>query len=299
MSTMDRLEKALATASCIRLTFVETTVAVKALEARHLCGPVAGSALAEAVTAAALLSADAASADEAVMLRMSVVGPLGGVLAEATGEGGLRGYTTRKVLDELDSRLPVDTAPAWGPSGSVQIVTSVPGKILNQAVLTVQPPQLRYVTARYFNHSLQIPTACAIEVSAGSGGLISARGLLAQRMVDSDIAAFVRVLEAFEDGRVSALLRSSGVVVFGGAAAFCDVLGLPDITVRETRPLMFKCRCSRERMLSVLDTLSREELEERISEGGSQDITCHMCGRTYSATMADIQAILDHKSSTR
>lgn len=291
---MDRLEKALAKESCIRFSYVETTVAAKALEARHLCGPVAAMALGEAVTAAALLAADAAGDAEAVMLRMNVSGPLGGVLVEATGEGGLRGFTNRKVLGDLDGVVPVDTAEAWGRSGSVQIVTSRPGKILNQAVLNVNPPLMRFVLARYFNHSLQVPTACAIGVEAGSGGLISARGLLAQRMADSDAVAFVRVLECFESGCVAA--RLSGPSPHGGAAVFAGLFALPEITVRETRPLMFKCRCSRDRTLAVLDTLSREELEERIAGGGGQDITCHMCGQTYHAAAGDLRAVLDRKA---
>jgi molecular chaperone Hsp33 len=199
-------------------------------------------------------------------------------------------------LDNLDTLTPVDTAPAWGPSGSVQIVTSVPGKILNQAVLNVSSPQMRYVIARYFNHSMQVPTACALCISAGSGGLIAARGLLAQRMVDSDVGAFVRVLEAFEDSRVAARLGDGSHVPFAGAVAFRDLLELPDLAVRETRPLMFQCRCSKERILTVLQTLTREELEERVAAGQSQDVTCHMCGRTYSATVPDMQQVLDHKS---
>jgi len=198
------------------------------------------------------------------------------------------------VLADFDGVVPVDTAAAWGRSGSVQIVTSRPGKILNQAVLNVNPPRIRHVLARYFNHSMQVPTACAICVTAGSGGLLSARGLLAQRMADSDAEAFVRVLECFEDGRVDARLSSPSP--HGGAATLADLFGVSEITVRERRPLMFKCRCSRERSLEVLGTLSREELEEKIADGDGQDVTCHMCGHTYRATAGDLRTVIDRKA---
>ncbi len=291
---MDRLEKAIDGSSNIRFTFVESTVAAKALEARHLCGPVAAMALGEAITAVALLAADTADAEDAVMLRMNVSGPLGGVLVEATGAGGLRGFTHRKVLNDLDIRNPVDTAAAWGDTGVVQIVTSRPGRLLNQAVLNVTPPQLRYVLARYFNHSMQVPTACAINVEAGAGGLISARGLLAQRMADSDAEAFVRVLESFEDGGVAARLVEPPP--HAGAPAFARLFGRTGITVRDTRPLMFRCRCSRERTLAVLETLSSDDLQERLAEDDGQDITCHMCGQTYRATSSELRTVLDRKA---
>jgi len=293
---MDKLEKAIAGASKIRFTAVETTVVSKALEARHLCGPVAGAALAEMLTVAALLSSDAASEDESVMLRMSVSGALGGALVEVTGAGCMRGFTNRKTIDDLDGLLPVDTTPAWGASGAAQVVTSLPGKILNQAVLHVNPPLPRVVAARYFNQSMQVPTACAIAVTAGSGGMISARGLLAQRMVDSDVPAFVHVLECFEDGRVQARLLEQGGHHPIGVVAFRELFMLPDIEVHEMRPLMFQCRCSRERMIAVLETLSREELEAQVAANQPQDITCHMCGNTCSVSVAEMRKVLARKA---
>lgn len=291
---MDRLEKALSEESRIRFTFAETTVAAKALEARHLSGPVASLALAEALTAAALLSGDAAEPDEAIMLRMSVDGPLQGLLVEATGAGGLRGFTNRKVLHDLDAASSLDVEAAWGASGSVQIVTSRPGTILNQTVLQVNPPLMRLVLARYTNQSLQIPTGSALYVHGDANGLITARGLMAQRMVDSDSDAFVRVLECFADDRVKQKLAA--VSPHGGAAAFAEMFALPSITVRETRPLMFACRCSQEKSAAMLETLSREELETQINRGEAQDVTCHMCGKTYTMTLVDLQQILARKT---
>ena len=292
----DKLEKAIAGSTRIRFAFAELTMSAKALEARHLCGPVAGAALGEALVGAALLSIDASRDDEALMLRMNVSGPLGGVLVEATGEGALRGFTNRKVIDELDGLQPVDTTEAWGQSASVQVVTSIPGKILNQAVLNVNPPLIRYVVARYFTHSQQIPTACAIRVASGSGGLISARGMLAQRMPDADLEAFVHVLECFEKKHISESLSSPDVFSDAWLEALGDRLRLPDIQIRDSRPLQFKCRCTRQRVLAVLESLSREELASRADAG--QDITCHMCGQTYSATPAEIRAILQRQPAT-
>jgi molecular chaperone Hsp33 len=291
---MDRLEQAFAPKAGMRVAFVETTMAAKALEARHLCGPVAAAALAEVVTAAALLGMDAASDDEAVMLRINTAGPLGGALVEALGDGSLRGFTHRKTLPELDGLLPVDTAAAWGSTGAVQIMITRPGKILSQAVFNCSPPAMRFVLGRYFNRSVQVPTASTVWVEAGQGGLISARGLLAQRMPDGDAATFVRVLEAFEDGSVQA--RLSAAPPHRGARAFGDLSGFEDIDVRQIRPLQWRCRCSRERSLAMLETLTRDELEDQLRRADGQDIICHMCGQTYHFGAADLQAAMARKT---
>ena len=285
---MDQLIKALSPTTNIRFASVEATMAAKALEARHLSGPTASLALAEGLVAVALLSLDVANEDEAVMLRTNVAGPIGGMMVEAMGDGGLRGFTNTKILNDLDGLDSIRTDDALGRSGSVQVVTSTPGKILNQASLNVNPPRMNYVVARYFNHSMQVPTACEVCAKADSGGIISARGFLAQRMEDSDREAFVRVLEQFEEGAVRERLSLTS-----DCAAFGETYGLSDVAVRETRPLMFNCRCTRERTLAVLKTLSRAELEALIARGENQHITCHMCGDSYAATVDDLRSALD------
>ncbi len=284
---MDQLVKAMSPETQIRFAAVEVTMAAKALEARHLSGPTAAMALAEGLVAIALMSQDAASDDEALMLRVNAAGPIGGMMVEAIGCGGLRGFTNIKILNDLDVLDTIATDDAWGKSGSVQILTSLPGKILNQASLNVNPPHMNFVLARYFNHSMQVPTACEVWAKADSGGLISARGFMAQRMEDSDQNAFVRVLEAFEAGSVREQLATNA-----DALAFGKVFGLPDIEVRETRPLAFQCRCTKERTLAVLKTLPRDELEAIITQGNPQNVTCHMCGNTYTATPDDVRAIV-------
>ncbi len=285
---MDSLLKFFSPNSKIRFAMVDVTMSAKALEARHLSGPTASMALAEGLAAVALLSMDAAQDDEATLLRIAAGGVIGGLTVEAMGDGGLRGFTNVKVLNELDGAERIETDTAWGDSGMVQIQFSLPGKLLNQASLKVSPLKVKFVLARYYNQSMQIPTACEVSVRADAGGLISARAMLAQRMEDSDMPAFVRVLEQFENGRAVELLREGASV-----EALGELFGLVDIEERERRDLMFKCRCSRARTLAVLKTLKRDELETMLKSGKEQAVTCHMCGQTYYATSEDIQKIMD------
>jgi len=56
-------------------------------------------------------------------------------------------------------------------------------------------------------------------------------------------------------------------------------LGLEKAELKKTTPLRFACRCSPERALSTLAALSDEE---RKSLPPTIDITCHMCGKTFT-----------------
>lgn len=290
---MDALIKAFSPSRKLRVAFADVTVSAKALEARHLSGPTASLILAESLASVALLSADTSEAEECVSLRLHVTGPIRGVLAEATAQGHLRGFTSVKVMNDLDAAAIPASDGGLGSSGSVHIISSLPGKILNKSALNAAPPKLRHVLARYFNHSMQVPTGAEIESRADSGGLIHACGLYVQRMVDGDQDVFVRVLESLESGVVRRELAQPDP-----QSRLPAILGLPDLEIRETRPLQFACRCTREKTLAVLEVLTREELLEMVAGGKSQRVFCHMCGAGYSATVEDVRELLQKKSGS-
>lgn len=288
---MDALIKAIEPKAKIRFTVADVTMAAKALEARHLSGPTASMALAEGLVAAALMTQDSSDPDEAVMLRLHVSGPIRGLLVEATGAGTLRGFTHAKVLNDLDGAARIDTEAAWGDSGAVHVVTSRPGVVLNRASLHVNPPRMQRVLARYFNFSLQTPTAAEVHAKADSGGLIRACGVLAQRMADTDTDAFVRVLERFERKGVQGWLADGAPL-----NRLAELLGLTAVEPHETRPLSFLCRCTREKTVEALATLKASELESMAASGASQTVTCHMCAQSYTAGPDDIRGVLARKS---
>jgi molecular chaperone Hsp33 len=279
---MDCMLKMLAERTRIRLTKVDVTQTAKALEARHLCGPVAGRILAEGLAAVSLLSADS-EAEEAVLLQVRVDGPVRGLVAEATGAGHLRGYTMEKILDGLDSEEPVVSEKGLGPAGKALVMRSLPGRLLGQTPMPFTPPDFRVLLARYYNLSLQVPAGVELAVRADSGGILSARALVAERMPDGRQADFVPLLEAFQDGRVKALLEADAP-----PAEFARLAGLADLAVRETRELRFQCRCSREKAAASFSSLTQPEIDEIVQAAKAQHVVCHLCGADYSIPAAEV-----------
>lgn len=272
----------------VRVVMADVTMLAKALQARHLAGPVAGRVLAEGLAGVALLSADLSRPDETVYIRLRVSGPLEGLLVEAAGNGDLRGFTNKKVLDELDGGPVIASAPALGDAGSAQIVQSLPGQVLNQSMLKVGPPRLDQLLARYYFQSLQVPTAVAIAVRADTGGVAQARAAMAQRMPDTRSEDFAAVLDAFQDGRVATVL--SGDALLEG---MCEALALPDLAWGDTRELRFRCRCSPERVEAAVGALPRKDLEELLALARPHAVTCHMCGRDYQLGADALRRLLD------
>lgn len=274
---MDTLTHGLSKSTNIRFAAADVTMTAKSLEGRHLSGPTAGCALAEATAAAALLILDSSKPDEAVSIHARTSGPLAGFLVEATGTGDLRGFTYKKVLNEMDGNDTIDPLEALGDTGTVQIIRTLPGKILNQAQLKVDPPSPRTILARFFNHSMQIPTAVEIMAHSDSGGLGFARAIMAQRMPDGDVNAFVRILEAFSGEGIRQWLAGPHEM-----GSFDEVAGLDDIEMNSTTELRFQCRCSRDKIEDVIRTLPPEERRDMLAQDKSHTVTCHMCSEDYT-----------------
>ncbi len=274
----------------LRLAYVEVTDSARALEQSHLAGPTAGLALAEALAGVALLSADLDAADETVVLRMQVSGPLQGLLVEASADGSLRGYTNVKVINDLDSRDELAVSEAYGDRGDVQIIRAVPGRIVGRAAFAVAPVSAPMAVEEYFVRSLQRPAIVQIAALAYGGSIDLARGVVIERMPDGDRAEFERIAGLVADGTVLESLETS--LAF---QEWCETIGLADVRLADPKPLMFRCRCTRERVESMVGALSVGELTEMVHEGHAAQIYCHMCGKGYEVPVEWLMALLQGK----
>ncbi len=66
------------------------------------------------------------------------------------------------------------------------------------------------------------------------------------------------------------------------------VLAGLDREVKEARPLRYRCRCSRERLLQHLVLLSAEDRDYLGDEDGTIDADCVFCGEHYRFTPEEL-----------
>lgn len=271
----------------IQFVLVDVADAARGLEQSHLCGPTASLVLSEALAGVALLGADLTRPQETVTLRMRVSGPAQGVLVEMAQDGSLRGYTNRKVIDELDDCEEMDSSDAFGDHAEVQIIRSVPGHILAHASLETRPASVRHAIEKYFEQSLQRAVAAQIVAIAYGGALDMARGLLALGLPDTDRAGFDRLSALFEDDTVAQELEACGSLGELG-----ETLGFSDLQFEASRPLRFACRCSRNRVLDMIGGLTDAELAEMTKPAKPTSIYCHMCGKGYDVAVEELAKML-------
>ena len=235
----------------VAVTIVDVTDAAQALARGHLCGPTSAYFLSKALAAAALLGGEMSEDDETLILQMKCKGPLGGFNVECTAAGTLRGYTEKKILDDFDGMGVPDPKKAVGEK-QLQVTRSVPGRILSQGISNSLDG--------YLAGSLQRKAVIFLEAAVSDDvEILEARGVMVEEMPDA------------KDTRSGALAAASRNIL--------GKLGLKSAELRKMTPLSFACRCSPDRAVAMLAALSPEE---RAALPPTIDITCHMCGRTFT-----------------
>lgn len=237
------------------ITIVDVSGAAQRLADGHLCGPTSARFLAEGLAEVALIAGELERSEETVSLQMKCKGPLKGINVEISGDGKLRGYTEKKLLDEFDGMGRADARKVVGEK-QLQVTRSVPGKILSQAIATN--------INGYLNQSLQRNASIKVWADAGDDGKVSgARGVMVEKLPDAE--------EKEIKWPVKLNLQAASRTIL-------KALGYAHAELKRTTPLKFGCRCSMERAKAMLGALSDEE---RKTLPGTVDVTCHMCGRTY------------------
>ena len=274
----DELIEILDPASKIAVLCVDCTTAAGQLARGHLSGPTAARYLAQALAGVALLGAETSQKEETVTFRLDCPGPLEGFLVECTAAGTLRGYTKKKILHDFDGMGTPKDVKVLGETGTFEIIRSIPGMILSSG--TVATAWTKGAVAAgldaFFDQSLQRRVRTAVAAAANDDGVpVYARGLLAECAPDGDATVFEQVAEVFASGAAAKALAV-------GAAAprtLLKKLGLPHAEIRKTSPLSYACRCSAERAAAMLAAIPPDE---RATLPPTLDITCHMCGRTWT-----------------
>ena len=242
----------------VAVTIVDVTSAAQELARGHLAGPTAAHYLTEALASVALLGGEMSEKDETVILQAKCSGPLGGYNVECTAAGTLRGYTEKKILDGFDGLGKPKDRMVLGDQ-QIQVTRSVPGRILSQGISASLDG--------YFAGSLQRKACLKVEAAVSDEvEILEARGILVEDLPDAKgELVCCRVAD----------IRSLAVA----SRNILKHLGLEKAELRKTTPLQFACRCSPDRAAQMLAALSEEE---RKSLPPTVDITCHMCGKTFT-----------------
>lgn len=269
----------------------DTTLVGQAVFQQLQCSPIAVQLLTQAMTSAALLSANIKS-QGTLMLRFRGDGPVGHVTAEANTEGHLRATMGQlKLMVDHDGTDLFHNAVGKGLMTLKRRTQMTDG--IYESVVELIDGEMALNLANYLLTSEQIPAAVQLSAHLDAElGVAGAGGVLIQAMPGAN-ENLLFVLES----RLQELpsLAEFFVEPDGQDRLQEELFGHIPVKATGSHKLRYFCPCDRQKMLQVIATLPSEDLQSLLDDNHDQTVNCSYCGKGYAMSPEDFAAILDMK----
>ncbi len=292
----DHLVQATTADATIRLIAAVTTNLAAEASRRHGASPTASAALGRALSGALLLGSTFKDL-EYVTLRFDCRGPIGGITAEASARGTVRGYVKNPLADApLNPRGKLDVGGIVGP-GMLYVIREAGYEIglvkePYYGSVPIVSGEIAEDLTHYLTASEQINSAVALGVFVDADGerVTAAGGYLVQVMPGADEET-VADLEA----RLSQAPHVTESIRQGANAEemLRKALGDVEIALLDRRPISFQCKCSYERAVRIVTALGEEEVADMLEKDRGAELTCHFCSSVYYLDEDALRKILD------
>jgi molecular chaperone Hsp33 len=250
--------------------------------------------LGEAITLAVLL-AGALKYDGIFTLQTKGDGAIRMMVADVSTDGAVRGYAQYDAA-KLDAAADAG-APVPDLVGAGYIAFTVDqGEDTDryQGIVELAGDTLADCAQHYFRQSEQLQAG--IKLAVGRGAAWRAGGLMLQRVPPE--GGYGPIADDVEDGWRRAMVLMSSAT----AAELTDPLLPPrrllyrlfhqeGVRVYDTHPLAARCRCSRERIETILRAFPADEREDMRKER-VVTVTCEFCNRRYDFDAADFSRLM-------
>jgi molecular chaperone Hsp33 len=279
---------------------VRLTGAVSEILNRHNDPPDVSALLAEAMVAAVAL-ASGLKYDGVFTLQVQGTGPVHMLVADVTSAGELRAcakFDADRLTAELKKpRLPGSASQLTGPSGHLAFtVDQGPDTERYQGIVALSGESLAESIHHYFRQSEQIESALKIAIGAPrNGGQWTAGAVLIQRMPEGGGRPMDR--EEAEDAWRTAVillgsLKDSELLDLSltPARLVMRLYATVGLRLLERRPIVARCRCSRERTERILASFPIEEVRS-YAQNGIVNMTCEFCRADYAFSERELEEL--------
>ena len=270
---------------------------------RHAYPPVVSEALGQAVALTILLGS-ALKFEGRFQFQTRTSGAINMIVVDFEAPDRVRGYANYDKAMLRDGMTPAD-AIGFGQLG----LTIDQGTNMSryQGIVALDGQGLEAAAQQYFRQSEQIPTRVRLAVGRvvhgenGTAPTWRAGGLIAQFMPNSPDRMRLADLhpgDAPEGANIQNFIEDDAWVETQALVETIEDHELIDPTLEsdallyrlfhengarvfDASPVLAKCRCSRERILDMLQSFPDQERREMIADDGKITVTCEFCSTRY------------------
>jgi molecular chaperone Hsp33 len=283
----------------IRGHLVHLDAAWRALIEHRDYAPAIRDTLGEAVAASLLLAATI-KFEGVLSLQLQGDGPVHLMLAQCTSGLGVRGLA--RCRDGIYGGA--GTEVRSGAAGIVDLIGSGnltvtletdDGSQRYQGIVPFAGQRLAESLQVYFENSEQLPTRLWLHADA-----TGASGMLIQRLPSEDgrpRAEAVDIAVVDDAWRrlqlIGETLTPEELSTLGDEQILHRLFNEDDVRLYEPAPVYFRCRCSRERVGSMLQGLGETETRSVLKERGEVEVRCDFCNRAYLFDAVDVAQLFN------
>lgn len=292
---MDKLIHATAAGGTIRVLSAITTDVVAEAIRRHQTSPTASAALGRVLTGTLLMAATLKDFDR-LSVKIESDGPIGGIIAEASLDGSVRGY-----VKNADAETPARDDGKFNVGG---VVGSGTFYVIRESGFDIGLHRDPYVGsvplvsgeigqdfAYYLAKSEQIPSAVMLGVLLKNSEpyVKAAGGVLVQMMPGAND----HLITMIEDTIAHAPHLTSVIDANASPEDLARLaMGEIDFEVLEEKDVVFRCNCSMERARTLIAALGRNEVQSMLAEDKGAVLSCGFCSEVYQLDEGDLEGIL-------
>ncbi len=291
---MGKLVRCISDDGTLVMMAADTTDMVNTAQELHTTSAVVSAALGRLLTAASLMGSMLKNKDDSLTLRLSADGPAGTVIAVSDSDGNTRGYAANSIVEiPLNAKGKLDVAGAVGRNGSLTVMKDLGMKEPYIGQIPLVSGEIAEDITSYYAISEQTPTVCALGVLVNPDLTIKAAGGFIIQLLPTAFEDTIDKVEKCIEGIPSVTqMLTSGL----SPEDICKkVLSEFNLEVLDTSNPVYKCNCSKDRVVKALISLGKEDLEE-LSQDENTEVKCQFCNKAYRFSREEILEILKKSS---
>jgi len=230
-----------------------------------------------------------------IILQVQGDGPLHTLVAQANNAGEIRGLA--HGYDEIKTES--DFAE-WVGKGRLVMTIDGEGAQRYQGIVSIEGAQLSDVLARYFEQSEQLQT----HLHLAADGEHAACFLLQQMptAVSKEDGDYQPV-DSWQHIQILAqTLQDEELLTLDAETLLTRLFHEEQVQLYEASPLIFRCRCSREKVIPVIKQMGYEEAMQLVDEQGEIRADCEFCNQSHRFDRVDVAGLFKagkHAPKTR
>lgn len=271
------------------IIFVEATNTVTKAAQIHNTTPVCTAALGRTLMATLMLGARIKDENSSVTVTVNGGGPIGKITCVSDGNTVKGTLSVPNIILPARSDGKLDVAAVVGKNGNITVVKDLNMKTPYIGQTDMISGEIAEDFAYYLAKSEQQPSIISLGVLTSGDAVLSAGGTMIMAMPGCSE-------KTIENLELRSMLLSdiSKELCYESAESLINKWfeGMnPEII--STRPIEYKCNCSRSRMESALISLGKKELQEILDDDEeSVEMQCHFCHKKHIFSKEDIKNLL-------